>query len=81
MIASRIKAEAAGEPSVSSLSLSCPQGVKIQRGNNFTCNLLTQRGKAFAGTVLVTVTNSSGTRYRYSGEFDGRRVSGKLTLS
>jgi hypothetical protein len=54
--------------------------VKIQRGNNFTCNLLTQRGKAFAGTVLVTVTNASGASYRYSGDFNGRPVRGRLTL-
>ena len=79
-IAAHIKATHAGEPGVASLTLSCARTVKIKHGNNFGCNLLTQRGKAFAGTVLVVVASASGTSYRYSGDFNGQSVSGKLTV-
>ncbi len=79
-IAAQIKASAAGAPSVNSLTLGCAKGVKVQRGNNFTCNLLTEQGKAFAGTVLVVLTNSTGTSYRYNGEFNGKPVSGRVGL-
>jgi hypothetical protein len=80
-IAAQIKASAAGQPGVNNLTLGCAKGVKVQRGNNFTCNLLTEQGKAFAGTVLVVVTNKTGTSYRYKGEFNGKPVSGKIGLS
>jgi hypothetical protein len=80
-IAAQIKTSAAGQPSVNSLTLSCAKGVKVQRDNNFTCNLLTEQGKAFAGTVLVVVANKTGTSYRYNGEFNGKPVSGKIGLS